>query len=111
MTVYYLLDAEVVPDGLKLLFFNQQTSNLEEMLDKDYRPYFFVPHPLSKADENIADELGLNTEAVEKKELFSDQLVKVTKVELRDYPDPKETSEKFENAWEGEVPYVLGVHV
>ena len=108
MTVYYLLDAEVVPDGLKLLFFNQQTSNLEEMLDEDYRPYFFVPHPLSKADENIVDELGLNTEAVEKKELFSDQLVKVTKVELRGYSDPKETSEKFENAWEGEVPYVLG---
>ena len=108
MTVYYLLDADVVPDGLKLLFFNQQTSNLEEMLDKDYRPYFFVPHPLSKADENIVDELGLSTKAVEKKELFSDQLVKVTKVELRGYSDPKETSEKFENAWEGEVPYVLG---
>ncbi|MFB0504667.1 MAG: DNA polymerase domain-containing protein [Candidatus Bathyarchaeia archaeon] len=108
MTVYYLLGAEVVPDGLKLLFFNQQTSNLEEMLDEDYRPYFFVPHPLSKADEKIVDEFGLNTEAVEKKELFSDQLVKVTKVELRGYSDPKETSEKFENAWEGEVPYVLG---
>ena len=59
VTVQYLLDAEAVSDGLKLLFFNPQTGDLTEVLDKNYRPYFYVPYPPSKEDEGIIEELAV----------------------------------------------------
>ena len=89
---YYLLDAETVPEGVRLLYFNPQTGDLKEILDEDYRPYFYVPHPLSKADEEIIEELGAKTGIQEKKDLFSDHAVKVTKVELSGSSDPRWTS-------------------
>lgn len=106
VTVHYLLDAEAIPQGVKLIFFNPQNGGLKEILDEDYRPYFFVPYPLSEEDKRMIEELGAKSMEEEKRELFSDQIVKVTKVELEGSYDPRRASERFEKAWEGEVPYI-----
>jgi DNA polymerase elongation subunit (family B) len=104
---YYLLDAETFADGLRLLFFNPKNDDWKEILDKDYRPYFFVPHPLSKVDKGIIDEMAFKSSVEEKRDLFSDQMVKVMKVELHGFFDPRLASRRFEKAWEDEVPYIL----
>lgn len=41
--VHYLIDAEAIPEGVRLTFFHPPTQEWREVLDKDYRPYFFVP--------------------------------------------------------------------
>ena len=90
---------------MKLTLFNSSTDAWEEVLDKDYRPYFFVPHPLSQRDRETVEELGAKTEAEEKWDLFSGQTVIVTRVEIES-SDPRWASERFEKAWEGEVPHL-----
>jgi len=108
LSVCYLIDANSVPEGVKLTFFNSSTSNWKEVIDKEYRSYFFVPHPLSQKDKDIIKELGVETRLEEKKDLFTDHTVKVVRVEVRGSSDIDRTSGRFEKTWEGEVPSALG---
>ncbi len=36
MAHYYLLDAETITEGVKLIYFNTQTGDFEEIVDGDY---------------------------------------------------------------------------
>lgn len=105
---HYLIDVKAVPEGVKLTFFNPSTSGWEEILDKEYGAYFFVPYPLSQKDEDIIKELGAETRLEEKKDLFTDHVVKVVRVETKGSSDPDQALGRFEKTWEGEVPYILG---
>ena len=86
LTIYYLLDASVSDkeQGIKLTFFNPSKNKWKEILDTDYRPYFFIPHPIPEGDLKIILELGLGIRVVEKKDLFKGQTVKLTRIELED---------------------------
>ncbi len=108
LTVHYLMDAEAAGEGVKLKFFSPSTDAWEEVLDRDYRPYFFVPHPLTQKDRAILDGLRAKTRVEDKRDLFTGRAVKVTRVELEVSSDPRQGSESFERSWEGEVPVVLG---
>ena len=108
LAVHYLISAEAVLEGVKLTLFNPSTGAWEEALDKDYRPYFFVPHPLSQRDRETVEGLRAKTRVEKKRNLFTGQTVKVTRVEIEGSFDPRWASEKFEKAWEGMVPYILG---
>jgi len=62
LTIYYLLDAAVSSEkeqGIKLTFFNPSNNKWKEILDTDYRPYFFIPYPIPEDDFKISQELGL----------------------------------------------------
>jgi hypothetical protein len=103
------MDAEATGEGVKLTFFSPSTDAWEEVLDRDYRPYFFVPHPLTQKDREILDGLRDKTRVEEKRDLFTSRTVKVTRVEIEgSSSDPRRVSESFERCWEGEVPLVLG---
>ena len=102
------MDAEATGEGVKLIFFSPSTGAWEEVVDSDYRPYFFVPHPLTEKDLEILDGLRAKTGVEEKRDLFTDRTVKVTRVEMEVSSDPRRVSEGFERSWEGEVPVVLG---
>jgi len=106
--VLYLMDAEATREGVKLTFFSPSTNAWEEVLDRDYRPYFFVPHPLTQKDRMILNGLRAKTRVEEKRDLFTGRTVKVTRVEIEVSSDPRRVSESFENSWEGEVSLVLG---
>jgi len=105
---HYLINAEPIREGVKLIFFDPSTNTLEEVENQDYRPYFFIPHPMSQREQETIEELNVKTRVEEKKELFTDQTIKVTRVELEASSDSKRISEKFEKSWEGEVPHILG---
>jgi DNA polymerase elongation subunit (family B) len=103
-----MIDAKAVPEGVKLTFFNPSTGGWEEILDKEYRSYFFVPYPLSQEDEGVIKELGAKIRLEEKKDLFTDLTVKVVRVEIQGSSDTYQDSRRFEKTWEGEIPYILG---
>lgn len=90
-----------------LILFNPSTEALEEVLDKDYRPYFFIPYPQTLKDQEILNELRAKTRLEEKKDLFTGQTIRVTRVEMEGASDLKRASEGFDKAWESEVPLIL----
>ncbi|TRO47029.1 hypothetical protein E2P47_05015 [Candidatus Bathyarchaeota archaeon] len=108
MTICYLLDAVVSEkeQGIKMTFFNPSENKWKEVLDTEYRPYFFIPYPTPKDDLKIVQKLKLRTKLVEKTDLFSRKTVKLTRVELNDLSDPFQTSKKFSKSWEKDVSIV-----
>jgi DNA polymerase I len=108
MVAYYLLDASVSEkeQGIKLVFYNPSTNKWKEFLDADYRPYFFISHPIPEEDYKEIQKLGLGIEVVEKTDLFTRKSVKLTKIILSDLSDPLQISRKFSKSWENEVPVV-----
>ena len=105
--VHYLIEIKVTDEGVKLIFFNDQKNVCEEIVDRTYKPYFFIPYSLSPNDQKIIEALNLKTEIVIKNELFSDQPIKITKIHLEDFSDLKYISEKFEKSWEAEILPIL----
>ena len=104
---HYLINAEPIRGGVKLIFFDSSTDTLEEVETQDYRPYFFIPYPMSRRDQETIEELNVKIKVEEKKELFTNQTIKVTRVELEASSNSNQVSEKFEKSWEGEVPQIL----
>ncbi len=109
MTAYYLLDASVSEEeqGIKLVFYNPSTDKWKQIVDAEYRPYFFIPYPIPEDDYKEIQELGLGIDVVEKIDLFTRNNVKLTKVILSDFSDLKQASRKFSKSWENEVPVVF----
>jgi len=107
LTFHYLISAEMVREGVKLTLFNPSTCAWEDVLDSDYRPYFYVPYPLSQRDQETIEGLGAKTILEEKRDLFTGQTVRVTRVEIEGSSDSRWASGRFEKAWEWEVPYIL----
>ncbi len=105
--VHYLIDTKVTDQGVKITLFNDETDVCEEVVDRAYKPYFFIPYPLSPKDQQIIEELNLKIVIVEKNELFSGQPIKITKIQLQSFSDLKYISEKFEKSWEAEIPFIL----
>jgi DNA polymerase elongation subunit (family B) len=108
LTIYYLLDAAVSENeqGIKMTFFSPSENKWREVLDTEYRPYFFIPYPIPEEDLKVIQELKLRTKLVEKTDLFSRQTVKLTKVTLDSLSDPLRTSKKFTKTWEKDVSIV-----
>ncbi len=108
MTIFYLLDAAVSEkeQGIKLTFFNPSKNKWKEILDTDYRPYFFIPYPIPEDDLKVIQELELEISVVEKTDLFTRQTVKLTRVEMNDFYNTLEVSRKFSKSWEKDVPVV-----
>ena len=98
LTVHYLIDAKAAKEGVRLTLFNPSTDAWEEVLNKDYRPYFFIPHPLTRKDRETLDGLRAKTRLEEKRELFTGQTVRVTRVEIEGSSDPRWASERFEKS-------------
>jgi hypothetical protein len=77
---YYLLDAKTEGRIVILRFYHAQAGEILEISDSDYKPYFFLPHQPSKADEEEIRSLYGEVEVVKKRYLFTDELKELTKV-------------------------------
>ena len=108
LTVYYLLDAAVSENkqSIKLTFFNPSKNQWKEIVDTDYRPYFFIPYPIPEDDLKIIQKLELKNKIIEKTDLFIRKTIKITKIEMPDFSDPIQLANKFSKSWEKEVPIV-----
>ena len=105
MDFYYLLDAKTEGRIVVLRFYNDQTGEILEIRDSDCKPYFFLPHPLSKTDEEGIRSLYGEVGIVKKRDLFTDEVKELTKVAVY-IPDViRRASKTFEKVWETEIEY------
>jgi len=105
LDTWYLLDAAAEGSTVKLRFFNPASNELKELSDDTYKPYFFLPHPLSEADEENARNLHGEVEIVKKIDLYTNQPKEVAKIKLYKPYFQKKTIKKFETAWESEIEF------
>ena len=108
MSAYYLLDASISEKepGIKLVFYNPAKNKWKELLDADYRPYFFIPYPIPEEDYKEIKKMDLGIEVIKKTDLFTRKSVELAKVILSDLSNPLQISRKFSKSWENEVSVV-----
>lgn len=108
MSIYYLIDAVVFEKehGIKLTFFNSSKNRWKEIVDSNYRPYFFIQYPITKDDLEVLKDLNFDMQVLEKTDLFSGRFVKLAKIELSDFSGFFEVSRRFSKIWESEISLV-----
>jgi DNA polymerase elongation subunit (family B) len=105
LDVYYLLNANTEGRIVRLRFYHAETGEMHEVVDADYKPYFFLPHSLSQADEEGIRSLYGETTTVKKRDLFTDELKELTKVTVYTLDAFKKAQKIFPTAWETEIDY------
>ncbi|MCK4482421.1 hypothetical protein KAU55_04285, partial [Candidatus Bathyarchaeota archaeon] len=106
MEFYYLIDAKSEGRVVILRFHHAQTDQTLEIRDSDYRPYFLLPYPLSDADETRVRRLYGEVEVVKKRDLFTDKMRKMNKVNVYTLEAFRSASKTFKTAWEAEIEYI-----
>ena len=105
MDFYYLLDAKAEGRIVVLRFYHAKKDKILETRDSDYKPYFFLPHPLSKTDEEGIRSLHGEVEVVKKRDLFMNELEELTKVTVYSPDAIRKAGKIFRKAWETEIEY------
>ena len=105
MSFYYLLDARTEGRTVTLRFYDAETGEIEESKDTYYKPYFYLPHPVSKVDKEGIRSLFGEAETVKKQDLFSDEWKELTKVTVYTLDALRKANKTFNTAWESEVEY------
>ena len=103
----YLLDGFADKNVITLLFYDTESGRFREVRDENYKPYFFVKCPVSSREEEAIHRLKGVTSIVEKKDLFSGEKRRLTKVELEDPSLLTVALGKFKERWEVHIPYLL----
>jgi DNA polymerase elongation subunit (family B) len=105
LSFYYLLDARNDGRIIALRFYDAQTGEIREIKDADYKPYFYLPHPMSKADEEGARNLHGETQIIQKRDLFTDELKELTKVTIYTLDALHKAPKLFDKIWESEIEF------
>jgi DNA polymerase elongation subunit (family B) len=100
-----LLDARTEGRTVILRFYDAQMGEIKETKDADYKPYFYLPHPLSKTDEEGIRSLFGETQVIKKRDLFTDDLRELTKVTVYTLDALNKASKLFDHIWESEIEY------
>jgi len=106
LSALYLLDA-VAESGstIKLKFYDPSEGVLKEFTDTTYKPFFFVPWPLSKQDEETIRNLLGQVEVAKKTDLYTNEAREVARVQVYKPYFFKKAMRKFETAWECEIEF------
>ncbi len=109
MKVWCLTDA-FVNNGFKVIlrFYDASAEEIIEVRDSKYKPYFLIPHPLSKKDEYTVDRILAKVSTIEKRDVFTDRMKTMAKVEIRNPAHIQKFSKMFENVWENEIEFSRG---
>jgi len=102
---YFLLDITTEGRIVVLKFYNIKTNETLEIEDSEYRPYFFLPHSLTEADKEGIQSANGKEEVAVKRDLFTDETRKMTKISVYSKDVLRRASRVFEKAWETEVDY------
>ncbi len=105
MSLCYLLDATAKGRIVVLKFYDAETGGIREVQSSDYKPYFFIPNPFSKADEEGMRSLCGEPRIVKKLCLFTGEIKDYTKVTVSTLGAFQKAGEIFDNLWESEVDY------
>lgn len=101
-----MITAKQIPEGIKLLLWNQSTQSQEVFVDTQYHQYFYIPHPIPRPDRALLQELEVQVTTVTKRDFFTGHSITVTKVEhgFSDTRVLRKTQPLFTHIWEQDVP-------
>jgi len=105
LDTWYLLDAQAQGSIVSLKFFNPATNELKTFTDTSYKPYFYLPHPLSPTDQENVRNVHGETEIVRKVDLYTNQPKEVTRITVYRPEFLKKATRKLPHAWETEIEY------
>ena len=108
MEIWYLIDAQIEGDTVKLRFYDVSTKEVREVKDSEYRPYFLVPYPLSEKDEYTVNRIFGHVSKIKKRDLFGDEMRPLAKIEIKNPNNILRFSKMFENTWESEIGFDRG---
>ena len=107
----YLLDGFTDKNSVTLLLYDTDRGELIKIRDDEYKPYFFVKPILTSLEEKAIQALNGETSIVEKRDLFSDEKKRLTKVELEDPSLLTVASRQLKERWEVHIPYLSLIHM
>jgi len=105
LDTWYLFDAQTQGRTINLMFYDPVANELKEIKDNSYKPYFFLPHPLSPTDQEDVHSLNGETEITTKTDLYTNHPKEVTKIAVYKPEYLKKAQRKLEHAWETEIEY------
>lgn len=103
----FLIDADADSQGVKLYFYDAAQDRRSEFADSSYKPYFITRHPIIGDDEKIIEDMNGRTSVLEKVDLFTGKVKKVTKVELNYPSNVERMAEQLKQHWESRIPPTL----
>jgi len=105
LDTWYLIDAQTQGSTVNLRFFNPAANELKEITDNSYKPYFFLPNPLSPTDKEDVRSVSAETEIVKKIDLYTNEPREIVKITVYKPDFLKKATRKFEKAWETEIEF------
>ncbi|MDH5461178.1 MAG: hypothetical protein OEX09_03005 [Candidatus Bathyarchaeota archaeon] len=107
--VWYLIDSFMNSDfDIILRFYDTSAKQFTEVRDGRYKPYFLVPYPLSKRDEYTVNRIFAKVSKIKKRDLFSNEMRTLNKVEIKNPNNIQSFSKMFENSWESAIEFSRG---
>ena len=106
MSVWFLIDAKVEGSStVKLRFFDPSENRIREVRDSNYKPYFYVPYPLSQRDEETIRSINGEIELARKIDLYADQERTLAKVKVKRPELVIRAQRRLETTWESEIDF------
>ncbi|MBS7632288.1 hypothetical protein KEJ15_01520 [Candidatus Bathyarchaeota archaeon] len=106
MTELFLLDAMLTETNAIKLRFVDSSSHVTEIIDKDYKPYFFVAYPLSEKDKEIILQFSGNAQIAQKIDLFTNEKRVLGQVNWPNSAIGLKAASKLDRCWESEIDVV-----
>ena len=103
-----MVDSVATSAGVRLIFYDPSRGLFVEVEDREYKPYFYIPHPPTHEDEIIVRAIGGKASIAEKIDLFTGEVRRLTRVEVENPKNLKRLSSMFKISWEGDIPFSLG---
>jgi DNA polymerase elongation subunit (family B) len=105
LETWYLIDATSAGNTIKLRFYDPSTDSIKEITDTSYKPYFFLPYPLSERDEEAVHSLYGEVEVAKKIDLYTNEPRELAKVKVYKPEFLNQAARKLEIAWESEIDF------
>lgn len=107
--VWYMIGSFMNSEfNITLRFYDTSAKQFTEVTDDRYKPYFLVPYPLSKGDEYTVNRIFGKVSKIKKRDLFSNEMRTLNKVEIKNPNNIQSFSKMFENSWESGIEFSRG---
>jgi DNA polymerase elongation subunit (family B) len=106
-TMLFLWSSSADKDSrnIKLDFYDSEKQRIKSLTIGDYKPYFLAPRPLSDEEHEAVLQYHGSVQEVSKRDLFSDQLLSLARVECLTPRLLIKLNKNFGRSWEIEIPY------
>ncbi|UCG45155.1 MAG: hypothetical protein JSV58_07245 [Candidatus Bathyarchaeota archaeon] len=109
MKAWSLIDSIVDRNHeIVLRFYDNSAEEMIKVRDTTYKPYFLLSFPLTKKDEYSIERILGKVSIVERRDLFSNNLRTMAKVETRNPVEAQKLGKMFESIWESELEFSHG---